>query len=321
MNPLEISHKDVVEVTPGLAASLFDDCYLKACSTDRSPYTERRYHFGPVIVRELKGEGDGAYGFTVGEGKSDTVNLVMMISGSLAMNHQRGQRVITLQSGRHRYYYAPREKQEWRAEGQIHLVHIAAAREHFLHLLGSGEGCPLDMRQGLCGEGHYYGPEGRVCSRMLQAINDMFSTPLTGVLKRIFVEAKLYELIALQLHHANERYVEDYPVKKKDRELLAAVHQYLANHFGEDHSLRSLSKTYGLNEFTLKKGFKSLYGMTVFDYLFELKMNHARRLLLDEDKLVCEVARAVGYRNPNHFSTAFKKKFGVSPLSCRIPAR
>jgi AraC-like DNA-binding protein len=42
-------------------------------------------------------------------------------------------------------------------------------------------------------------------------------------------------------------------------------------------------------------------------------MEHAFRLLRDDGLLVTEVSRNVGYKNPNHFSTAFKKKFGINP--------
>jgi AraC-like DNA-binding protein len=42
-------------------------------------------------------------------------------------------------------------------------------------------------------------------------------------------------------------------------------------------------------------------------------MEHGRSLLLDKGMNVSEVAPIVGYRNANHFSTAFKRKFGVNP--------
>ncbi|MEJ0054176.1 MAG: AraC family transcriptional regulator [Bacteroidota bacterium] len=42
-------------------------------------------------------------------------------------------------------------------------------------------------------------------------------------------------------------------------------------------------------------------------------MEHAWHLLKNENWRVVEVAREVGYKNPNHFSTAFKRKYGISP--------
>jgi AraC family transcriptional activator of pyochelin receptor len=44
---------------------------------------------------------------------------------------------------------------------------------------------------------------------------------------------------------------------------------------------------------------------------------HARMLLLEEKMLVSEVAGTIGYKNANHFSTAFKRKFGITPKALR----
>ena len=75
--------------------------------------------------------------------------------------------------------------------------------------------------------------------------------------------------------------------------------------------------SFGLNEFKLKKGFKELFGTTVFDYLYDLKMEYAKQLLAADEVLVNEVSGMVGYRNPNHFSTAFKRKYGMNPTQLR----
>ncbi|MEL6535368.1 MAG: AraC family transcriptional regulator, partial [Bacteroidota bacterium] len=63
----------------------------------------------------------------------------------------------------------------------------------------------------------------------------------------------------------------------------------------------------------LKKGFKTLFGNTVFGYWHVQKMDYARNLLLDDAITVADVAEQVGYKNPQHFSTAFKRHYGVSP--------
>ena len=63
----------------------------------------------------------------------------------------------------------------------------------------------------------------------------------------------------------------------------------------------------------LKKSFKELFGIPVIEYLYNLKMEHARKMLYEQGMYVSEVSSIVGYKNPNHFSTAFKRKFGVKP--------
>lgn len=53
--------------------------------------------------------------------------------------------------------------------------------------------------------------------------------------------------------------------------------------------------------------------MYIFSYSTNLKMDYARELLDSQDKTVSEVSELIGYSHPNHFSYAFKRKFGFCP--------
>ena len=79
------------------------------------------------------------------------------------------------------------------------------------------------------------------------------------------------------------------------------------------HSLNCLAKHFGTSTNKLMTMFKKTFGKSLFEYISELKMDMAHSMLQEKGKMVVEVARITGYKNPNHFSTAFKKRFGVSP--------
>jgi len=72
-----------------------------------------------------------------------------------------------------------------------------------------------------------------------------------------------------------------------------------------------------LNEYKLKKGFKELFGTTVFGYIHQIRMDLAKRLLLGTSKTAKEIAYETGYGSPQHFSKAFKEQFGIPPNSIR----
>jgi AraC family transcriptional activator of pyochelin receptor len=99
----------------------------------------------------------------------------------------------------------------------------------------------------------------------------------------------------------------------REKDIMYAVKEYLHENFQQNHSLIGLSKMFGINQAKLKKSFKELFGVPVIEYLYNLKMQYARTMLFDQGKQVREVAAMVGYRNANHFATAFKRKFGVKP--------
>jgi len=69
----------------------------------------------------------------------------------------------------------------------------------------------------------------------------------------------------------------------------------------------------GINEYKLKKGFKETFGTTVFGYLSDTRLDIAKNELLANRKTAGELALELGYSSLQHFSGAFKKKFGASP--------
>ncbi len=78
-------------------------------------------------------------------------------------------------------------------------------------------------------------------------------------------------------------------------------------------TLVELAQAVGLSHSKLNRFFPQLYGTTVFHYLRDLRMHHARMLLNNGNMNVTEAAISVGYSNLSHFSNAFRDKFGLLP--------
>lgn len=106
-------------------------------------------------------------------------------------------------------------------------------------------------------------------------------------------------------------------LNKKDKKLFIELKNYLDETFTQPHSMKSLCREFGTNEFKLKQGFRLEFGTSIFAYILTCKMSYASRLLSEEKKSIQEVASIIGYKNSNHFSAAFKKNFGVVPSSLK----
>ncbi|MET6996161.1 helix-turn-helix domain-containing protein [Chitinophaga defluvii] len=155
-------------------------------------------------------------------------------------------------------------------------------------------------------------------SRQLLVIRDMMQCVYSGQMKELFFESRIIELFLHQVEQA-EGLKNTQPVKIKAHHIdrLHAARHLIQQHLFDPLTLQGISRQTGLNEFSLKKGFKELFGVTVFGYLHELKMNYARKMLLDTSCTVYEVAYTVGYTEPYNFSRAFKKHFGYLPGEVR----
>jgi len=78
-------------------------------------------------------------------------------------------------------------------------------------------------------------------------------------------------------------------------------------------SLEELAKQVGLNIKKLKTDFKEFYGVPVFTFLLNYKMELAKKLLQEQKLNVNEIAINLGYSTSSHFIAAFKRKYKITP--------
>jgi len=147
-------------------------------------------------------------------------------------------------------------------------------------------------------------------------IHQLFNQKINESLKSLYIKGKVYELLSLYLNTNDDNgSTEQCPFMVNEETVLKIkqVKDIITSELANPPSLEELSKIVGLNIKKLKMGFKDLYGMPVFTFLFHYKMEHAKKLLSQEGNNVNEVALQVGYSTSSHFIVAFKKKFGITP--------
>lgn len=98
------------------------------------------------------------------------------------------------------------------------------------------------------------------------------------------------------------------------RTFVAKAEAYVHEHYRDkDLSVESICDFLGISAAYFSTVFKRETGKTFINYLTDIRMDRAVHMLLDENEKTYVIAEAVGYSDPNYFSYAFKKKFGVSP--------
>lgn len=144
---------------------------------------------------------------------------------------------------------------------------------------------------------------------MYSILADMERNPYNGRMKHLFLEAKMVELLLLQVQQREQSL---FSFKKADKDKLHETRYIIEQDFLQFNTIADLSRQVGMNQRKLMQGFKEVFGQTVYNFVNDLRMNKARQLL-QEGHFVNEVADIIGYKNPQHFTTAFKKKFGIQP--------
>lgn len=158
-------------------------------------------------------------------------------------------------------------------------------------------------------------PQGAAISpTQRNLIQQIISCPYSGALKKLFLEARFLDLFIEQQTQLVQLAVRP---TSRDRDLMHAVRDFLDANYAEPPGLMELARRFGTNDFKLKKGFRELFNTTVFGYVAERRLTVAHQLLTLTNQPVQEVADEVGFTNPAHFATAFRRRFGVRPSQVR----
>lgn len=149
----------------------------------------------------------------------------------------------------------------------------------------------------------------------------LVDNPFIGRTRLIYTEAVVQELLCHAVHGFSALTTPP-NLQYTPRELrsLHAARNFLMQQFSPAPTIRQTARAAGMNETSLKQGFKAIFGETVFQFGVRCRMQHALVLIRDQGMPVARVAEAVGYRHQTSFTTAFVRHFGMRPKDVR-PAR
>jgi len=149
---------------------------------------------------------------------------------------------------------------------------------------------------------------------MIILVNQLLACSFQKEVARFYIESKVMELLIMALDHVSgDSIIAPIKLSTYDIERLHEAKDILLSDFENKISLVQLSRKVGINDFKLKKGFKYLFGSTVFDYQQSAKMEAAMKELKETNKPVEEIAYSIGYDFVSNFNVAFKKHFGFPP--------
>ena len=156
-----------------------------------------------------------------------------------------------------------------------------------------------------------------LCSKNKEVLGSLFSHRYTDSLANIFLNAQIQTLLLYSLDcmfgEKEEAFSCKFLANVDDRDKIIKAREILLQRIGDPITIKELSRKVATNECYLKKGFKEMFGTTIFDFYQGQRMEHAKYLLYDKGLSVTDVSALLGYSSISHFSTAFKKHTGLKP--------
>lgn len=165
---------------------------------------------------------------------------------------------------------------------------------------------------------HTFSRSISINGRIRHTLDSILNHRYSDTVENIFINAQTQVLLLYSLESVTTLKEDEVPACKflahqDEREKIILARETLLKHIGDPITIRELSRKVAINECYLKKGFKVMFGTTIFDFYQDQRMEHARFLLYEKGLSVSEVSAQLGYSSISHFSTAFKKHTGLKP--------
>ena len=139
--------------------------------------------------------------------------------------------------------------------------------------------------------------------------------PHIGALRPLYLEAKALELLVAILDqfqgHDGRRECAACPRTGAERRLLDA-RNILIGELQAPPSLEELARRIGMSTSAMTAGFRRLFGQSIVEFLQERRLEHAFMALRDGQMTIAQAAYSAGYSRA-HFSTLFRRRFGITP--------
>ena len=102
-----------------------------------------------------------------------------------------------------------------------------------------------------------------------------------------------------------------------DSRRVSKVQRHIESHFREEIRLQELADLGGMSPTAFSRFFKLRTGRSISDYIIDIRLGNATRLLVDSTMSVAEICYDCGFNNVSHFNRIFRKKKGCSPREFR----
>lgn len=142
-------------------------------------------------------------------------------------------------------------------------------------------------------------------------LNNLYQYPLK--IRIQLLHLKLEELQYIYLNRLFKLEHLSTQVETKYQKTLFEIKQSINDNIKIKPNIKAIAKHWGINETSLQKYFKGLFGMSIYQYYTTTRIERAKEALIDQGEQISYVCYEFGYTDIQHFSKQFKSIYGISP--------
>ncbi|MCO6408887.1 helix-turn-helix domain-containing protein [Hoeflea alexandrii] len=205
--------------------------------------------------------------------------------------------------------------------GRSVCVTISVRRAYLGKLLGTRDNRFLESAEQTGGDGFFF-QRYEMDPASLRAVADMLTMKHRGTLRLLYAKAKSEELLVNALSFAGHGEGASPRIRlgERDRTRILQVREMLDETFAKPPPVSELARRFGINRNKLSYGFRAVHDRSMSEYIADRRLETAWQLLDETDRPVAHIAEEVGFSHLQSFSSAFKKRYGLSPSMLRRSA-
>lgn len=241
------------------------------------------------------------------------IQFYFCTKGSLTFNFNNGIYKINLNEGKSFLFYYPTLdiplSLNINAESKVYIIVLSIQK---LQELFTNYEIENDLLSTMTQEKFYI--EREIIPSIRLVLNQIEQMKLSDQFQNFFLIGKMYELFSLYFSDIENK-TEHSPFLDNENEekRIKEIKDFLIKDFKNPPTIKQLCEKFSISEYHLKEGFKEVYNSTIYGYLLDKKLEFALHKLEQNKQMVKDISFEIGYENPSHFISAFKKKYGLTP--------
>ncbi|MES2617336.1 MAG: AraC family transcriptional regulator [Bacteroidota bacterium] len=156
-----------------------------------------------------------------------------------------------------------------------------------------------------------------ICCNVQSKLLDILNCKMQGLQRSLYIEGLILNLVhyAMKSNSIEMPFCDSCVFLNKPIEVdkIQKSKEYILQNLHAQLTIPAIAAVVGTNQCYLKKGFKEIFGVTIFDFVLENRMVKAHHSLKNKTTKLADIADMVGYSSLSSFSQAFKKYYGINP--------
>lgn len=155
-------------------------------------------------------------------------------------------------------------------------------------------------------------------TEVINTIAELDTKQSNDGLKKLFLKGKIFEIISYLGKETQKNEVAKCPFTSVKKNNIIMAKDILIENLKSAPKIEEIASMLNMSQKVLKSEFKAMYGLPIYTYYMNYKLEIAKDLLDQKESSITDISSHIGYSTTSHFIAAFKKKYQTTPKQYQL---